>query len=310
MKHLVPTVFLVILLAGVSCASDPRTRVNLENRTSQGPVSGLAGDAVRSENATLRIGIAGVISPRLTLESYHELLQYLAAKLGRPVELVQRPTYQEMNELIRDRQVDVGFVCSLAYVDGKSNFNMRLLVAPQVRGATSYYSYLIVPEGSTATGIQDLRGKLFAFSDPLSNTGRLAPTYQLALLGEKPETFFKNSIFTYNHDYSIQAVADGLVDAAAVDSLIYDYFRAIDSPLVRKTRIISTWGPYGMPPVVAHPDIDPILEQRIKSLFLNIHLDPEGKRILDSLVIEQFVEVDDGIYDSLRRMKTKIAGAK
>ncbi|MBI4331935.1 MAG: phosphate/phosphite/phosphonate ABC transporter substrate-binding protein [Chloroflexi bacterium] len=301
---------IISVLAGSGCGGDTYTRVNLQKKYPREPVSGLTGAAITTGQPALRVGIAGVISPAMTLESYQQLLQYMGKTLGRPVQLVQRPTYSEMNELIKNRQVEVAFVCSLAYVEGKSDFDMELLAAPQVRGAITYNSYLIVPADSTAAQLEDLRGKVFAFTDPLSNSGRLAPTYELARIREKPETFFRNYIFTYNHDYSIQAVADRLVDGAAVDSLIYDYLASVNSPLIRKTKVIASWGPYGIPPVVVHPGLDISLKTELKEFFLSLHTEAEGLNILDSLLIDRFVEVSDGIFDSLRQMKQRLAGAQ
>lgn len=44
---------------------------------------------------------------------------YLQKKVGRPIELIQRQSYQEINDLVRDNGVDVAFICSGAYVPGK-----------------------------------------------------------------------------------------------------------------------------------------------------------------------------------------------
>src|SRR5512139_2045024 len=48
----------------------------------------------------LHVAVASVISPRGAVESYQPLLDYLSAQLNRPVELVQRRTYAEVNDLI------------------------------------------------------------------------------------------------------------------------------------------------------------------------------------------------------------------
>lgn len=93
-----------------------------------------------AEVAPLRVAVAAVISSRGNVESYTPLLNYLADKLNRPVEMVQRRTYAEVNDLIRDGQVDLAFVCTSAYVAGRQDFGMQLLAAPQVAGATVYYS--------------------------------------------------------------------------------------------------------------------------------------------------------------------------
>ncbi len=254
----------------------------------------------------LRVAIASILSPAKNLESYHGLLSYLEKKLQRPVELVQRMTYAEINDLMRTGNIDIAFVCTLPYVEGKREFGMELLVAPQIRGQTIYYSYLIVPKESPVRTIEDLKGKIFAFSDPLSNSGRLAPAYRLFLMGTTPDAFFGRSVYTYSHDNSIVAVADRLVDAAAVDSLVYDFLATTDPALIGRTRIIDRWGPYGIPPIVVHRGLDPSLKKRLRQLFLNIHRDPEGNGILNSLFIDRFVRIQDEAYDSIRRVAARV----
>jgi phosphonate transport system substrate-binding protein len=256
----------------------------------------------------LRVAIAAVISPQATLEAHGPLLDYLAAKLDRPVQLIQRGTYAEINELVRSGSADLAFVCGGAYVEGQREFGMELLVAPQVRGQTTYYSYIIVPRDSTAQSFADLRGLTFAFTDPLSNSGHLAPQWLLHEIGETPETFFASTLFTYSHDNSIRAVADHLVAAAAVDSLVYDYTIARNPTDSARTRVIARAGPFGIPPVVVHPDLDSVLKSQLRAVLMGMADDPVGRAALDTLMIDRFVAVDDSAYDSIRRMAAVLRG--
>lgn len=170
----------------------------------------------------LKIAVSAMVSPEETFVYYEDLLDYISERTGRPVELVQRKTCVEVNELLELQELDAVFVSTGAYIDGHEKFGMELLVAPVVNGEPYYYSYIIVPDDSNATNLEDLRGKNFAFTNPMSNTGKLSPTYMLALINETPDSFFSEYIFTHSHDASIEAVAKGLVDGASVDSQIWD----------------------------------------------------------------------------------------
>ncbi|HBY93631.1 MAG: phosphate/phosphite/phosphonate ABC transporter substrate-binding protein [Ardenticatenaceae bacterium] len=256
----------------------------------------------------LRIAIAAVISPQATLDAYGPLLDYLSAKLDRSVQLLQRTTYAEITELIRAGGADIAFVCGGAYVEGQRDFGMELLVAPQVRGATIYYSYIIVARDATAQSLADLRGRTFAFSDPLSNSGHLAPKWLLAQIGETPESFFASTLFTYSHDNSIRAVADHLADGAAVDSLVYDYTIARQPTYSARTRVIDKLGPFGIPPVVVHPNLDPALKAQLRAVLLDMAGDPAGRAALDTLMVDRFVMVDDSAYDSIRSIAAILRG--
>lgn len=247
----------------------------------------------------LRIAISAILSPSSTAQNYERFLTYLAEHLGRPVELVQRSTYAEVNNLLCDGGVDLALVCTGAYVRGHQDFGMQLLVIPQVKGETVYYSYIIVPADSPAHTLLDLRDKVFAFTDPMSNSGHLMPVYMLRQAGEAAESFFSRTTYTYSHDNSIRAVAEGLVDGAAVDSLVYQFATSRDPSLAERVRVIAKSQACGMPPVVVHPNLDKDLKASLRELLLTMHQNPPGRAALADLMIDRFVLTDDSAYDSI-----------
>jgi phosphonate transport system substrate-binding protein len=257
-----------------------------------------------SQAEPVRIAVAPVLSAKITSSLYQELAAYLGAKLRRPVELVQGKTYAEINDMLKSGDVTVALVCTNPYLQGKEDFGMELIAVPEVNGGLVYYSFLIVSRNARASSLKDLRGASFAFTDPLSNTGRLAPIYQLAKLGTNPDAYFSQTIFTYSHDSSIRAVADGVVAAAAVDSLVFDYLESTEPALTAKLKVIERWGPFGINPLVVNPHLDPRLKSELQRVFLEMGQDPEGQAILATLQIERFVVPDDTIYDSVREMRT------
>lgn len=291
---------LALLLS--ACGPDPLPRVHLAEGNPPAPTLAPG----KSPKLPLRVAVAAVISPQATLDAYGPLLDYLAARLDRPVQLLQRNTYAEINGLIGSGGADLGFVCGGAYVEGQREFGMELLVVPEVRGEATYSSYVIAARDSPVQSLADLRNRSFAFSDPLSNSGRLAPQWLLYQMGETPESFFASTLFTYSHDNSIRAVADHLVDGAAVDSLVYDFTIARDPTFSRRTRVISKSGPFGIPPVVVHPDLDPALKAQLSQALLDMAVDPAGQAALDKLMIDRFVVASDAAYDSIRKMAAVI----
>jgi len=244
-----------------------------------------------------------MVSPKETLVSYRDLMNYIGKKMGMEVELVQRKSYEEVNALLKRNLLDVAFVCTGAYVEGHDDFGMEILVAPVTQGRTVYYSYVIVPAGSPDRSFEELEGKTFAFTDPMSNTGKLAPTYKLAQMNRTPDRFFKNTIYTYSHDRSIESVAKRLVDGAAVDSLVWDFMSRKNPESTSGTRIVDKSAPYGIPPIVVSRALSPELKNRLRDLFLGAHEDEDGKEILSGIMIDKFVVVNDNIYDSVRAMR-------
>ncbi len=285
---------LLILLA--SCSPLPQTEIaGRVDLTDLQPLP-----TPNQQAVPLRVAVAAVISPKGTVESYAPFLNYLEAKLNRPVELIQRRTYLEINDLIEHGEVDLAFVCTSAYVEGHNTFGMELLAAPQVEGKTTYNSYLIVPANSPAQSMSDLRGKVFAFTDPISLSGRVYPTYVVHQLGFTPEEFFARTFFTYSHDEAIRAVAGGVADGAAVDSLVYEYALARDPSLAEKVRVIHISPDFGIPPVVVSPFTRPQVKQELQSLLLGMADDPAARDALASIGVERFVLIDDSAYNGVR----------
>lgn len=250
----------------------------------------------------LRVAVAAVISPQGTVESYTALLNLIGKSLQRPVELVQRRTYMEINDLVKDGDVDMAFVCTSAYIAGHDQFGMELLVAPQVDGQTVYYSLLIVPSDSTAKSMADLKGKIFAFTDPISLSGRMYPTYLVNQLGSTPEDFFSRTFFTYSHDQAIQAVANKVADGAAVDSLVYAFAVSRDPQLGELIQVIHRSPAFGIPPVVVNPNIRPQLKAELQSLLLNMHTTAAGLQALKAIGVDRFVLIDDSAYNDVRTL--------
>lgn len=295
---------MALLAVAAGCAGEPQyKRVHLAASGQTQPAS-----TERPTRAPLRVAVSGVVSPKETFKTYQELLQYLGSRLDRPVELVQRKTYAEVNDLIRAGGIDLAFVCTLAYVQGQQDFGMELLAAPQVRGEALYRAYILVPNDSPVTQFDQLRGKVFAFTDPDSNTGRLVPTYLLWQKGETVEGFFRQVVYTYSHDNSIKAVADKLVDGASVDNLVYESTLARNPELAERTRVIYRSEPYGAPPVVVHPNLAADLKELLRGLLLGMDADPRGRAILEGLVIDRFVVPNRASYEPVREMFRKVRG--
>jgi phosphonate transport system substrate-binding protein len=259
-------------------------------------------ETITHQEQVLRVAVAAMISPKETFIHYRELLDYLGRKSGHSVQLIQRRTYDEVNALFPKGEIDLAFICTGPFAASREKLGFEALATPVVRGQPFYQSYLIVPKDSPLQKFEDLRGRVFAFTDPDSNTGAMVPRFWLAQLGETPESFFSKTIFTYSHDNSILAVAKGLVDAAAVDGHQWEYFEHFSPAYTSKTRVIRKSQPFGSPPLVASDRLKDDVRSKIQELMLSMHTDPEGNRILENLLIDRFVAPREEWYEPARAM--------
>jgi phosphonate transport system substrate-binding protein len=282
----------IAAVATLGCGSEPpRQRIQLTREADPS-------DPVRSDgsNQVLRVGVASVLSPRSSLRHYRDLVEYLGERLGMRTEMVQRSSYAEMNELLRQRYCMVGMLCNYAYVRANRDFGARPLAAPQVGGEPTYRAYIIVRRDAPIRSLEDLAGRRFAYADPMCDAGWLFPRFLVLRSGRPEAEFFRAAVFTYDYENSIRAVAEGMMDAAGVESPLYDWLVAQKDPAALKTKVLVRSPLLGTPPVVVHPDLDAGLRERIRGFFLSLHEDERGRGMLAGMMVERFVEVDPKLY--------------
>lgn len=261
---------------------------------------------VSPNERSLNIAVAGMTSPSETLRYYQDLLDYMGRRLGLPVKMKQRKTYQEVNDLLAAGELDAAFLCSGGYIRAGKSLASEILAVPVIRGKKTYQAYLIVHRDNPVRDFAGLQGRSFAFTDPLSNSGWLFPVSKLTALGATPSSYFSRITYTYGHDRSIEAVAHRIVDGASVDGLVYNYFADTAPEKVKHTRVIERSPRFGMPPVVASPKLDRAAKDKLRIVLLNMHQDAEGIRILRKLSIDQFESGEERDYESVRQAAQRV----
>ena len=256
----------------------------------------------------IRIGLTPVfLDDQLTF--LKQLRVYFSDRLGAPVRFIQRGSYREIVELIRLGKIDFAWLCGFPYVRFKRE--MRLLAVPLYYGNPLYQSYLIVPASDTVTtSLLDLRGKLFAYSDPDSNSGYLYPQYQLLRAGENPATFFSRTFFTWGHRKVIEAVGVSLAQGGAVDGYVWDTLASMRPELTAATRIVSRSPEMGYPPFVARAKIPDDMFRKMQHVLLSMSRDAEGARLLKILNLDGFVVGSDKLFDGIAVMARTLAKSR
>lgn len=260
--------------------------------------------AANGDGSVLRIGLTPVF-----LDDQVSFLgkwrAWLEQKLGRSVVFVQRGNYREIIDLLRSGKIDFAWLCGYPYIRHRHEF--RLVAVPLWRNQPLYQSYLIVPSDDNRTKtIADLRGKVFAYSDPDSNSGYLYPQYALTMLGEKPSIFFSRTFFTWAHRKVVEAVGVGLADGGAVDGYVWDTLAEVRPDLTAATRIIDRSPLLGYPPFVARGDIPAKELEQFRQVLLGMADDPKGSELLGRLRLDGFVSGSPGLFDGIAQMAAKV----
>jgi phosphonate transport system substrate-binding protein len=99
------------------------------------------------------------------------------------------------------------------------------------------------------------------------------------------------------------------VDAAAIDSQVLAIERRDHPQLAARLRIIDTFGPSTIQPVVAASRLPEPLKDRVRELLVGLGDDASARPVLDRGFIERFAVVDDAAYDDIRAMLAVIQAA-
>lgn len=231
----------------------------------------------------------------------------LSQEMSRPVELVQRRTYQEITASILDGSVDAAWICGYPYLQHRDR--LTLLGVPVWRGQPLYQSYLIVRDDDPAEAMLDLRAGIHAFSDPDSNSGYLVTASDLARMGETPEGFFARTVFTYGHRNVVRAVAGGLTRSGSVDGYVWEALARVEPSLTARTRILTRSEWLGFPPFAARADR--ASDDDIRSFARALrHLDDSvaGRDVLRLLFLDGVQEGDVSLFDGIAVRMAALSG--
>ena len=227
--------------------------------------------------------------------------RYLDPRLNRPLQFVQRGSYREIIDILRQDKLDFAWICGYPFVRYRLQF--RLLAVPLYLGKPLYQSYLIV-SGTDATtrSVLDLRGRVFAFSDPDSNSGYLYATYLLAQASERAAGFFGKSFFTWAHRKVVEAVAAGLAQGGSVDGYVWDTLKRYSPELTLRTRIAGRSPEFGFPPIVARASVRQGEFDAMRRVLLGMADEAQGRELLKRLNLEGFTPGNEELFDGIERM--------
>jgi phosphonate transport system substrate-binding protein len=241
------------------------------------------------------------------LELLTRLKSYLSRKCGTEVQLVQRRTYEEITSLLLSGQLDAAWICGYPFAQYRTE--LALVAVPEWRGHPLYQSYIIVHADRKAVSIDDLKGDLHAFSDPNSNSGFLVTAALLAERKERPETFFKKTIFTYGHRNVVRAVASGLAQSGSVDGYVWEVMAELEPELTGKTRILRKSEELGFPPVAClRNNRDSPQIASLRKALLDMHSDEEGRQVLNLLKLDGFAEEPENLFNLIAAKMELVRG--
>ncbi len=264
----------------------------------------------------LRIGLTAVIlaDQAAFLARWAD---YLSLRLDARVTFASRDQYQAVHELLSNGQIDAAWTCGYPFV--RFQPQLHLLAVPLYLGKPLYQSYLIRPRDGGAVASQssgegnvrgwaDMAGKVFAYSDPLSNSGWLVAQGEFAAAGIAQRDL-KRSFFAHGHRNVADAVASRLADAGSIDGYVWETMRLQGMPGAMQTEVIWKSRLHGFPPLVAAAGAEPAKLDALRRSLIGMPNDEAGRALLKSLNLDGFIAGQPSIFDSIRQLARSVPGS-
>ena len=233
------------------------------------------------------------ITPDATA-AWDDLFRWLVERTGVGLKLFDYPLPQPLYEMRAQNDTGCVFMCGWPF--GQTQPPSHLLVVPapspeRFLGRPISFTDLIVRAESAFQEIEDTFGHQVAWTKEDPHSGFNAPRHYLLQFcrPDRPTVFDQSVGPVINPMGALRSVVEGEADVAPVDAFVHDLFNAADHELTRQTRTIASTPPTPFPPLVASPDVDPDIADRLREALSSAHDDADIRPVLGRLLIERFV---------------------
>jgi len=249
------------------------------------------------EQPPLRFGVFPFLERGELEKALSPLMEYLAGRLGREVKINIVADYTDLERLVRQRRIDIGWFSPRSRQGGAQGV-MIPICRPRT-SAGSYHGVIIAKRDSGVCSLSDLASGSFAYVDRGSKSGFLYPNLLFAEQGIDPLRFFNGIHWAGNHEKCIQGVLDGRWTAAAVTSLVMRTGSA-SVPVADRLVVVATTAEILTDPIVFREGAAGLDIASISDLFLNIASEQAGRGVIASLSITLGINGFDRISEGDR----------
>ena len=256
--------------------------------------SAAVGPARGDTTEILRVSAIPDESPSELLRIYAPFAEYLSRELRMKVQFTPVVDYAATVEGLAAKKLDMVWYGGFTSVQAvrRTNGTARRLVLRQEDA--EFKSVFVARPGSGIKGLEDLRGKTFAFGSVSSTSGHLMPRYFLLQARITPEKDLKQVAFSGAHDATALWVESGKVDAGALNFLVWDKLVQQQKVDPSKVAVFYTTPPYVDYVWTARGELDQGLLDRITAAFLKLdYRNPEHKKLLDLHRTKKYIKAKD-----------------
>jgi phosphonate transport system substrate-binding protein len=261
-------------------------------------------EAVGTEQRPLSMVFVPSVNSEELATSADELAKLLETETGYKVKGSVGSNYSAVVTAMGAGQVDIGWLNPFSYVLAHDRYGVEPLLIATRDGMRSYHGVIITRNDSGINSLQDLKGKKFAFVDPLSTSGTIYPKLLMMSAGIDPDKDLRGT-FAGGHDKVVVAVYQKQVDAGALyggaDRDARDRVQSTIPDVLEKTKVIAKTDPIPNDNVSVRKELPEEVKTKLKAALQRISASDAGRRILGNYDIDGVEPVTDADYEPLRK---------
>ena len=207
----------------------------------------------------------------------------------------------DCHAMLRDPDLLLGQVCGYPIVT-QLNSTVEIVATP-IYGSSGcegfeHCSFFIVKAKAERQTLPDLRGSVCAVNGFDSNTGMNLLRAAIAPIA-KGSRFFRSIIVTGAHYKSLEAVAGGHADVAAIDCVSFAHFQHFEPQVTMRVSKIGQSLRTAAPPYITAKKTDPGILRILRETLHEVAIAPDLQSIRSALNIEGFAFETDTDYERL-----------
>lgn len=255
----------------------------------------------------IKMALVPSLDTRKLVISGEKLAELLKKQTGLTFAVSVPTSYAAVVSAMGAGQVDVGWLSPLPYVIAHDQYGVRVVLRTVRNKSDKYWSFIIARTDTGINKLEDLKGKRFAYGDPVSTSGCLYAKELVRSKGYDPAKFFSNVIFAGAHDKVVMAVYNKQVDAGAIYGGVVSDARekVVDTikDVMAKTKVIARSAEIPNDTVSVSKTLPEDLTKIITDGLMKVAASDEGRIAVMTLYgIDGFVPAKDSDYDSVRKV--------
>ena len=262
----------------------------------------VAGVSFAEDKTPLKIGgRSSSAGPKAMIEKYQPLMDYLSAKIGRPVAFQPVASSQEILRKLGSGDIDGVIIGSAGGAQAIRDLGAVPVARPEKGGISGYRGCIIVRKDGGLKKIEDLKGKRFDYVEEGTSAGYIYPRALLRGMKLDPDAFFGAATFARKHDIAVMKVLNGESDGASVKEQDLERLSRSDPRVAAEILVLGKSGLYPDGTLLFRKGTATATVKAIENALLGIEKDPEGKAALASAGADRYISTGKKDFAELIR---------